>query len=167
MADEPLGLPKGSIRGIVTIGTIATIIYAVATGTPLPEWYTTIAASVIAFYYGTRAGESNPQCWLGWYIMNHEDFLEHLNKNGVFEYKIGEHNKKDGVFVRNKEFDTITHFTWDAIDKHELDFLKHKTHHGRNIEKITRVTGFFSKVGSWNKGKVAELRDRKKDAGFT
>ena len=30
-----------------------------------------------------------------------------------------------------------------------------------NVEYITRVTGFFSKVGSWNKGKIAELRDRR------
>ncbi len=30
-----------------------------------------------------------------------------------------------------------------------------------NVEHITRVTGFFSKVGSWNKGKIAELRDRR------
>ncbi len=29
-----------------------------------------------------------------------------------------------------------------------------------NIEHITRVTGFFSKVSSWNKGKLAELKDR-------
>ncbi len=32
------------------------------------------------------------------------------------------------------------------------------SHH---VEYITRVTGFFSKVGSWNKGKIAELRDRR------
>ncbi len=30
-----------------------------------------------------------------------------------------------------------------------------------HVEYITRVTGFFSKVGSWNKGKIAELRDRR------
>lgn len=30
-----------------------------------------------------------------------------------------------------------------------------------NVEHITRVTGFFSKVGSWNRGKIAELRDRR------
>jgi anaerobic ribonucleoside-triphosphate reductase len=30
-----------------------------------------------------------------------------------------------------------------------------------NIERMTRVTGFFSKVEGWNKGKVAELRDRR------
>ncbi len=29
-----------------------------------------------------------------------------------------------------------------------------------NIEGITRVTGFFSKVSSWNKGKIGELKDR-------
>ncbi|HDH53616.1 MAG TPA: hypothetical protein ENH24_03935 [Nitrospirae bacterium] len=30
-----------------------------------------------------------------------------------------------------------------------------------HVEYITRVTGFFSKIGSWNKGKIAELRDRR------
>lgn len=29
-----------------------------------------------------------------------------------------------------------------------------------NIEGITRVTGFFSKIGSWNKGKLGELKER-------
>jgi len=29
-----------------------------------------------------------------------------------------------------------------------------------NVEHITRVTGFFSKVEGWNKGKIGELRDR-------
>ncbi len=29
-----------------------------------------------------------------------------------------------------------------------------------NVEHITRVTGFFSKISSWNKGKLAELNDR-------
>jgi hypothetical protein len=31
---------------------------------------------------------------------------------------------------------------------------------GRDVTQITRVTGYFSKVGGWNKGKMAELRDR-------
>ena len=29
-----------------------------------------------------------------------------------------------------------------------------------NIEMMTRITGYFSKVSGWNKGKLAELRDR-------
>ncbi|QLH74047.1 MAG: anaerobic ribonucleoside-triphosphate reductase [Methanomassiliicoccales archaeon] len=32
--------------------------------------------------------------------------------------------------------------------------------HSVNIEGITRVTGFFSKINSWNKGKIGELHDR-------
>ena len=31
---------------------------------------------------------------------------------------------------------------------------------GRNIEHITRVTGYFSRVQGWNKGKKGELADR-------
>lgn len=40
-----------------------------------------------------------------------------------------------------------------------LDEACHKCN-STNIEGITRVTGFFSKVSSWNKGKVGELKDR-------
>jgi hypothetical protein len=31
---------------------------------------------------------------------------------------------------------------------------------GRNVEHITRVTGYFSRVSGWNKGKRGELVDR-------
>jgi hypothetical protein len=33
---------------------------------------------------------------------------------------------------------------------------------GRNIEHITRITGYFSKVSGWNKGKKGELADRQR-----
>ncbi|MFC1560183.1 anaerobic ribonucleoside-triphosphate reductase, partial [Candidatus Margulisiibacteriota bacterium] len=32
-----------------------------------------------------------------------------------------------------------------------------------HVEGITRITGYFSKVSGWNKGKIAELRDRQKN----
>ena len=35
-----------------------------------------------------------------------------------------------------------------------------------NVEGITRVTGFFSKVNSWNKGKLGELRQRYRNNGY-
>ena len=41
-----------------------------------------------------------------------------------------------------------------------LPHLEKMCHGGRNIEHITRVTGYFSKVSGWNKGKVAELKNR-------
>lgn len=32
-----------------------------------------------------------------------------------------------------------------------------------NIYAITRVTGYFSKTSMWNKGKIAELKDRERE----
>ena len=29
-----------------------------------------------------------------------------------------------------------------------------------NVEGITRITGYFSKISGWNKGKLGELKDR-------
>jgi ribonucleoside-triphosphate reductase (formate) len=31
-----------------------------------------------------------------------------------------------------------------------------------NIEGITRITGYFSRIPGWNKGKIAELKDRQR-----
>jgi len=33
----------------------------------------------------------------------------------------------------------------------------------KDVYAITRVTGYFSKTSMWNKGKIAELRDRERD----
>jgi ribonucleoside-triphosphate reductase len=35
-----------------------------------------------------------------------------------------------------------------------------------DVEGITRITGYFTKVSSWNKGKVGELHDRNRNDGF-
>jgi len=36
----------------------------------------------------------------------------------------------------------------------------------RQIEGITRITGYFTKISSWNKGKLGELRDRYRNQGY-
>ena len=38
--------------------------------------------------------------------------------------------------------------------------------HSEDIEGITRITGYFTRVSSWNKGKLGELRDRYRNPGF-
>ncbi|MCP4713852.1 MAG: hypothetical protein GY868_01945 [Deltaproteobacteria bacterium] len=35
---------------------------------------------------------------------------------------------------------------------------------GYHVEQMARVTGYYSKVGSWNKGKVGELKERRRHA---
>jgi hypothetical protein len=46
----------------------------------------------------------------------------------------------------------------DGIDVNELAAILHR---GKEVEQITRVTGYFSKVASWNRGKLGELHSRK------
>lgn len=57
---------------------------------------------------------------------------------------------------------------WNTIIRIDLDKLKDITEAqiiqqleaGKNIEQMTRVTGYFSKISGWNLGKKAELKDR-------
>ena len=34
------------------------------------------------------------------------------------------------------------------------------------VDGVSKITGYFSKISSWNKGKLAELRDRKRNGAF-
>ncbi|MDQ7799545.1 MAG: hypothetical protein RDU76_11500 [Candidatus Edwardsbacteria bacterium] len=60
-------------------------------------------------------------------------------------------NKKHGVTVR------ATH---QAIAENDWETIKAQTVGGRDVLHITRVTGYFTIVEGWNKGKLGELHDR-------
>ena len=93
--------------------------------------------------------------------MEKQDFIEFLSsETDHFDMAEAPMDGKDGLYVKNKTYDTETHFTNDVISQMELKDLVVATHQGRNIEHMTRVTGYFSKVQGWNKGKVGELKDR-------
>lgn len=93
--------------------------------------------------------------------MEKNEFIDYLKTNEEnFEYAEAPLNGVDGIYVINKEFDTETHFADQTINNLELNELVKATHQGKNIEQMTRVTGYFSKVGKWNKGKKGELKDR-------
>ena len=93
--------------------------------------------------------------------MKVDDFTGFLDQHSAeYEWAQGAHDGTNGIFVMNKIFEAETHYTEKAIEAHELSTLLSHSRQGRNTEKITRVTGFFSKVGSWNKGKTGELSDR-------
>lgn len=42
------------------------------------------------------------------------------------------------------------------------DDLEHAIYDGVKVEQITRITGYFTKLSSWNPGKRAELKARKR-----
>ena len=54
----------------------------------------------------------------------------------------------------------ITRLETRAIESHDLPFLIAAMAGGKDVTQVTRVTGYFSKVASWNKAKQRELRDR-------
>jgi len=67
---------------------------------------------------------------------------------------------EDAILIWNERFDTVTRVTAEAIEKNKLETILAACAQGRNVEQITRVTGYFSKVAGWNKGKRGELKDR-------
>lgn len=87
------------------------------------------------------------------------DFLE---RNLEIEWRQDE----DGtLYLRHAEFDNPHEklkIEPGALEKISVAQLKSLLVGGRNIEHITRITGYFSKVEGWNKGKQGELRDRQR-----
>lgn len=93
--------------------------------------------------------------------MDKTKFIDYLtNYQHMYEFEEKNDNGSSGVLVRNKEYGTLTFFTDQVIQEKELIDLLRQTHHGKNVEWISRVTGYFSKINSWNKGKKAEFKDR-------
>ena len=63
---DPLGLPKGSIRAIITLSVLGAYFIALFMGMimdkAIPESLSTIVVTVVAFYFGTRvASTAGPQ----------------------------------------------------------------------------------------------------------
>jgi hypothetical protein len=66
----------------------------------------------------------------------------------------------EGIMIRSDRFETLTHVTFDAVASNTLETIVASCSHGRDVDHITRVTGYFSRTSGWNKGKAGELRDR-------
>ena len=67
---------------------------------------------------------------------------------------------EDEYRIINRTFETVTYIGRPTFEEMNVRDIVAATHQGRNVENITRVTGYFAKIKGWNKGKVAELKDR-------
>ena len=65
-----------------------------------------------------------------------------------------------GWLIEDRWFKTTHHVTCAALEKLDLKTLAAVTAAGKDVEHISRVTGYFSKVSGWNRGKTRELKDR-------
>jgi len=89
--------------------------------------------------------------------MKRDLFIKELKKqNLLYDLDVNE----DSIIVKDKSFNTITEFSNESIENNDCQTLLKQTHQGKNVEYITRVTGYFSNVGNWNKGKKEEFKDR-------
>ncbi|MBW6461951.1 MAG: anaerobic ribonucleoside-triphosphate reductase [DPANN group archaeon] len=86
-----------------------------------------------------------------------ETQLENLARDRSLEIT---RDGEKGVFVKNNNFDNTIFVTLDALKKNSVDTIVAQSVQGRDVDQITRITGYFSIVSNWNKGKLAELKDR-------
>jgi hypothetical protein len=59
----PLGLPDGSIRGLIALACTGAVLFLFITGQVVPDMLMTVASLVIGYYFGARSGgiENTPQ----------------------------------------------------------------------------------------------------------
>jgi len=86
--------------------------------------------------------------------------LKELPPRWKAEEAIDYEGNATGYVVEDTKFDTVHHMTPEAFAKLNLNTLNAATARGRDVDHISRVTGYFSKISGWNKGKQAELKDR-------
>ena len=69
--------------------------------------------------------------------------------------------KRTGFYtVASKRWETEWEISVEAIEANEWQTFLELFKGGKDIEHITRVTGYFTKVSGWNVGKKQELKDR-------
>lgn len=97
--------------------------------------------------------------------MNVDQLDEFLAQRHHIEYQVDE--EKKCVLFRNVNLfwyannpDNATQITFAKLATMDKKDLLGTINRGLEVEQITRITGYFSKVAAWNKGKRAELKDR-------
>ena len=85
--------------------------------------------------------------------------LNSILENEEFRWKY-ENPEHTSLLIRSLKWDNTVRIDMSRLPDISTKNLEMALVGGKNVEQITRVTGFFSKVGSWNKGKTGELKER-------
>jgi len=96
--------------------------------------------------------------------MDFDTFIDNIADYPLFEWCIPEGEEGKTLIIKNTEFGTelvleLQKEPWKQFKTFE-EFIRFSWC-GKNIEHVTRVTGYFSKVRGWNPGKQGELKDRR------
>ena len=85
---------------------------------------------------------------------------EHVEMNPRYEAEEATVDDIKGVVVSDTDLDTAVHLSFGRLNDATWEQVQMWAACGKDVKHITRVTGYFSYAGGWNKGKQAELRDR-------
>jgi hypothetical protein len=92
--------------------------------------------------------------------MNIDELEKYLEKNPDVEWA---NDEEGNIYLRHSVFDG-EHEKVKIEPKALAGLTSQKLEQilvgGRNVDHITRITGYFSRVSGWNKGKRGELADR-------
>lgn len=94
--------------------------------------------------------------------MKIEQFLEDLKIDPYMTVVKTTKDDIEGYRIYNKQYNTNTFISNEAIEMNDSPILLTCIQHGKNVDVITRITGYFTRTSSWNKGKKGELKDRHK-----
>ena len=88
--------------------------------------------------------------------MEREKFINRCVDEG-FSWKRETHKGDLGYLIGSEKFDTITHFTDEAIKNNDWEILKRQIVQGKDITQYTRIVGYYSAVKNWKKSKLGFL----------
>jgi len=99
--------------------------------------------------------------------MTPTELVEHFKQDANLEIVEIEYEGEIGLGFRDESLpyfennpDMCEFVSCKTLEALSLQELKDKLFNGLDIRGIARVTGYFSTVQGWNKGKLQELRDR-------
>jgi len=99
-------------------------------------------------------------------ILELENYLE---ANHHISHLVETENER--ILFRNEKLawyqnhpDSATAVTYAKLDEMTPEELEREINRGLLVEGMTRITGYFTKISSWNKGKLGELKDRNREA---
>jgi hypothetical protein len=99
--------------------------------------------------------------------MTVNDLVHRLEGNERYEYRIEQNGSvtitdTQVVVAADSDVHPVTNFSEEALSGIDWSQVRASAAQGHDVDHITRITGYFSKTSSWNRGKQGELKDRHK-----
>ena len=95
--------------------------------------------------------------------MDIDELDRYLNENqNEILWSYEEQNGRGFLYLHSKKWEETIKVDMNRLNKLSEEEISRMLSGGKDVEQITRVTGFFSKVSAWNKGKTGELKQRYK-----